>query len=119
MFQVLVIPLRQLYLRYTRKPIPSTRWTSELLDLFEFLKVAITSSPVLARYDSSLPTFLKTDWSDVGIGFIIMQPTNDKMSLDSGRGIRGDTTIREFEDRGSKYMSMDTQGHSNIQDDRL
>ena len=78
MFQVLVIPLRQFYIKYTRKQIPSAMWTSELLDLFESLKVAITSSPVLTRYDSSLPTFLKTDWSAVGMGFIIMQPNTDK-----------------------------------------
>jgi len=83
MFQVLVIPLRQLYLKYIRKPIPPAMWTPELLDLFELLKVAITSSPVLARYNSSLPTFLKTDWSAVGMDFIIMQTNNDKVSLDA------------------------------------
>ena len=57
MFQVLVIPLRQLYIRYIKKLIPSALWTTEFLDLFKSLKVASTSSPVLARYDSSLPTF--------------------------------------------------------------
>ena len=63
MFQLRVIPLRQLYIRYTRKNIPTIAWTPELISLFNSLKVALTSSPVLARYDSSLPTFLKTDWS--------------------------------------------------------
>lgn len=83
MFQVLVIPLRQLYIKYTRKHIPATMWNPELLDPFESLKVAITSLPVLARHDSSLPTFLKTDRSAVGMGFIIMQPNNDNQSLDA------------------------------------
>ena len=63
MLQLRVIPLRQLYIRYTRKNIPTIAWTPELISLFNSLKVAFTSSPVLARYDSSLPTFLKTDWS--------------------------------------------------------
>eukprot|EP00978_Attheya_sp_CCMP212_P022095 scaffold65451_cov48-Attheya_sp.AAC.1 len=46
------------------------------------------------------------------------KPYRDQTSSDSGRGIRGDTSIRDFKDRGSTYMSMDTQGHkSNIQDD--
>ena len=83
MFQVLVIPMRQLYLKYTRKLIPSSAWTPELLELFKSLKVSLTSSPVLARYDSSLPTFLKTDWSATGMGFIILQPSHDQVSLDA------------------------------------
>ena len=36
---------------------------------------------MLVRYDSSLPTFLKKDWSASGVGFIIMQPNIDKVSL--------------------------------------
>ena len=85
---MLVIPLGKLYLRYRREPIPSAMWIPELLDLFKSLKVDITLSPVLAQYDSSLPTFLKTYWSAVGMGFIIMQSNNDKVSLDSVQLLR-------------------------------
>lgn len=42
--------------------------------MFKSTKTNPTSSPVLARYDSTLPTFLKTDWSNFDMGFIIMQP---------------------------------------------
>ena len=31
-------------------------------------------SPLLARFDSSKPLFLKIDWSAIGIGYILMQP---------------------------------------------
>ena len=36
----------------------------------------VTVSPVLARFDPLKPTFLKTDWSAEGMGWILMQPTD-------------------------------------------
>jgi hypothetical protein len=46
------------------------------------LKISITSSPCHARYDSSLPCFLKTDWADgTGMGWILMQPDNSEASI--------------------------------------
>ena len=59
MFQGQVIPLRQLYIKYTKKRIPPGSWTPEILDIFKPLKSTITYSPVLARYNSSLPICLK------------------------------------------------------------
>ena len=32
------------------------------------------------RYDPSVPIFLKTDWSAEGMGYILMQPSQDKVS---------------------------------------
>ena len=61
MFQMKAIPLRQLYLKHLSKQIPQMAWTPELVELFENMKKDVTSSPVLARYDSKKPTFLKTD----------------------------------------------------------
>ena len=43
--------------------------------------MCITSSPVLARYDTTLPTFLKTDWIREDMGWIIMQPVDDEDSM--------------------------------------
>ena len=48
-----------------------------MIQLFEDLKVGITSSPVLSRFDPSKPTILKTDWSARGISWILMQPAHD------------------------------------------
>ena len=53
-------------------------WSPELVKLFRDAKVCITSSPMLAWYNSGKPTFLKTDWSAKGMGCILMQPDNDK-----------------------------------------
>ena len=58
-------------------------WSLELVELFNDIKTAITSSPVLARYDPSKPTFLKSDWSAEGMGYILMQPENDRASVEA------------------------------------
>ena len=46
---------------YFRTDITIMVWTPALLKLFQYIKVVITSSPVLARYDTDKPTFLKTN----------------------------------------------------------
>ena len=70
-------PLRALARSYHRKPLPSMAWTPALIALFNDLKIAVTSDPCLARYNSKLPTFLKTDWSGKGMSYILMQPADD------------------------------------------
>ena len=74
-------PLRLLERTYRRKQIPQMAWTKDLISLFEELKTAITSSPVLARYDASKPTFIKTDWCALGMAWIIMQPDSSDASI--------------------------------------
>ena len=69
-------PLRSLVKSYYRKLIPT--WTKALIQLFEDLKLCITSLPILARFDSTKPTFLKTDWSSKGMGWIIMQSVDNE-----------------------------------------
>jgi hypothetical protein len=73
-------PLRELSKRFHRVPIPPHAWTPQLCDAFTDLKLAITSDPCLARFDSSLPTFLKTDWSASGMSYVFMQPADDPSS---------------------------------------
>lgn len=67
-------PLRSLERLFHRRSIPMSSWTPDLVSDFETMKVAITSDPLLRRYDSSISTCLKTDWSAVAMGFILMQP---------------------------------------------
>ena len=73
-FELRVGPLRELVRHYHRKPIPPCVWTPPLLETFNSLKEALVSDPVLCRYNSSLPLFLKTDWSKTGMSFVLMQP---------------------------------------------
>ena len=52
-------------------------WTPYLIKLFEGLKVVITSSPLLSRFDSQKPTLLKADCIVEGMGCILIQTSND------------------------------------------
>ena len=80
-FEMRLKPLRNLCKRFYRKEIPQMAWTMNLVTLFEELKIGITSSPILARFDADKPTFLKTDWSAEGMGWILMQPADDEESI--------------------------------------
>ena len=73
-FEINLKPLRKFQRLHHRKVIPSTVWKPDLIQLFNKCKKNITSSLVLARYDSDKPVFLKTDWSAEGMGYILLQP---------------------------------------------
>ena len=79
-FEIRLRGLRSLYRRYRGELIPIIAWSPELIALFHELKVCITSSPVLRRYDPTEPVFLKTDWSAEGMGWILTQPASDEIS---------------------------------------
>ena len=87
-FEMRIKPLRALHRKFNRQPIPKEAWTPELKALFEDLKVSITSSPVLTRYDPSSPVFLKTDWSAEGMAWILMQPAGDEYSQKAAKILR-------------------------------
>jgi hypothetical protein len=80
-FEVRIKPLRRLKCAHHRKPIRTDLWTPPLINLWGELKIGITSSPCLSRFDSSKPCFLKTDWSARGMGWILMQPDDSPASL--------------------------------------
>ena len=74
MFQTQYKSLRDLYTRYRKRKIPAPAWTQNLSGIFNSLKNSIVSSPLLTWFDSSKLLFLKTDWSDTRMGYILMQP---------------------------------------------
>ena len=53
-------------------------WTPDLIALFHELKVGINSSPISSRFYPNKPTFLKTDWSAEGMGWILIQLADEK-----------------------------------------
>ena len=89
-FEIRVKPLRSLERTHHRKPIPDVSWTTPLVSLWHELKVGITSSPCLARYDSAKPCFLKTDWAGTGMGWILMQPDDSDASAAALALLRSD-----------------------------
>ena len=72
---------RRLQRLYHRQVLPLLAWSPQLIDVFKNCKPNLVTSPLLLRYDSSKPTFLKTDWSTGGMGYIFMQPGNSPIAI--------------------------------------
>ena len=88
--------LRKLVKFFYRNHIPPLAWTKELTELFKYIKFSITSSPVLAWFNPSKITFLKTDWSSEGMGWVLMQPDNDDVSTKAATNLKS-SGICEFD----------------------
>ena len=78
--EIHIQPLRSLERQHRRKPIPPSAWTVPLRQCWEQAKLSVLRDPLLRRFDPGLPSFLKTDWSARGMGFILMQPADDDAS---------------------------------------
>ena len=76
-----ILNLFDLLRQYCRKPIPQMAWSPESIVLFEDIKRYVTSLLIAIRYESTKPMFLKTDWSSTEMGWILMQPAQDKESI--------------------------------------
>lgn len=52
-------------------------WTSECEEIFEALKLRLTTAPVLAYADFAQPFILETDASHSGLGAVLSQETEN------------------------------------------
>ena len=84
-FEIHIKMLRKLIKDYFRKTILLMAWSPVLIENFHGIKVCITSSPVLVRFDPNRFTFLKTGWSVEGMGYISMQPSNNSVSAEAAK----------------------------------
>jgi hypothetical protein len=91
-FEVGVQEMRRMVRTYSRCAILDEEWTEYRTTLFDSMKTALTSPPLLRRFDSSRPVFLKTDWSAAGMGFVLMQPDGREEST------KAMTTLQARED---------------------
>jgi len=94
-------PPRELYKHFYRSDILIMGWTTKLIQLFEDLKIGITSSPVLSRFDPRKPTILKTDWSARGMSWILIQPADDDAS------VKATATLKKI---GEFLFDLDMEG---------
>ena len=81
-FELKALPLRKI-IRENNYPdkITNKMWTKIENDTFEYLKDAILQEPILQRADPDKRFYLKTDFSAIGMGYVLCQPGNDEQSL--------------------------------------
>ena len=79
----------------------------ETVELFEDVKVSITSSPLLARYDPVKPKFIKTDWSAEGIGYILMQLADNEISAAASKSLQaGGPCLFDVSKSGARLLPI-------------
>ena len=67
-----------LQLPYTAPSAP--HWDREAQTEFEDIKLAIVSDPCLQQFDHKKLVIIRTDYSALGIGYVAVQPGEDKDS---------------------------------------
>ncbi|XP_069970993.1 uncharacterized protein [Penaeus vannamei] len=92
--------LSDLLRKNVREPL---KWTDELTKVFEQLKVALASKPVLKLPDASHPFVLRTDSSDVGLGAVLLQYVD-------GHPFPVAYASRKLLDREKRYSTIEKEG---------
>ena len=80
-FETNVKPLRKLQRKYHRQPSPILSLNPNLIALFHDCQTHLITSPLLLRYDSTKPVFLKTDWSAGRMDYILIQANDTSQSV--------------------------------------
>nr|XP_027232840.1 uncharacterized protein LOC113824300 [Penaeus vannamei] len=92
--------LSDLLRKNVREPL---KWTDELTKVFEQLKAALASKPVLKLPDASHPFVLRTDSSDVGLGAVLLQYVD-------GHPFPVAYASRKLLDREKRYSTIEKEG---------
>ena len=69
-FESNIMPFHLLQRLYHRQALPLLAWSPQLINVFENCNKNLFTSSLLIWYDSSKLTFIKTDWSTGGMGYI-------------------------------------------------
>ena len=88
MFQVKCKPLRDMNIEFNRTKLPAQAWKPVLQAILKHLQHKIISSPLIGQYDSDKPIFLKTDWSTIGMSYMLLQPGDNSLYNDTIKNLR-------------------------------
>ena len=86
-FEMHAAPLRTLIKGEYTDPI-AQHWTPEAETAWNDLKEAILSDPCIQRFDHRKLVVLRSDFSSLGFGYVLLQPGNDKASVKAAQDYR-------------------------------
>ena len=75
------------------------KWTKEHEREWDFILKSILADPCLQRFDHRKRFYLRTDFCAKGFGYVGLQPTNDRVSLEAMK--------REMEGGECEFMKTD------------
>ena len=75
------------------KKISHQMWTKKCKDAWKFVIESITVDPAFVCWDSRKKFYIQTDYSNLGMGFVGMQPANDALSLAAMRREMDDVLV--------------------------
>ena len=81
-FELRITALRAITSNEYSEPI-GPYWTPAAKAEFDDIRMALLSDPVIKRFDHTKLVVLRTDFSSYGFGFVLLQPGNDKASIDA------------------------------------
>jgi hypothetical protein len=79
-FELCIAPLRKLTKHEYTNPI-KLLWTDAAHAAWEDMRTAIVSDPCLKRFDYPKLVVLRTDFSALGFGYVLLQPGNNDASI--------------------------------------
>jgi hypothetical protein len=86
-FDMRAAPLRSLIKGEYTDPI-AQHWTPEVETAWNDLKDAIVSDPCIQRFDHRKLVVLRSDFSSLGFGYVLLQPGNDEASVRAAQDYR-------------------------------
>ena len=102
-FELKALSLRRLVREYNYPDkLQQNMWTKTEEDTFQFLKEAVLRKPILQRADHDKRFYLKTDFSSIGMGFALCQPSDEKEAIqamddeDAGRKCKFDLCLSKL-----------------------
>jgi hypothetical protein len=95
-------PLRTVCKQEYTKPV-AKHWMPEAEGAWEDLKDAILSDPCIQQFNYRKLIVLRTDFSSHGFGYVLLQPGNNKVSVQAAQDYR-DGKGFSFMTKGSKAI---------------
>jgi len=88
-FKMRAAPLHTVTKQEYTDPI-AQHWTHDAEQAWEDLKDAILLDPCIQRFDYRKLVVLRTDFSSLGFGYVLLQPGNDEASVKAVHNYRAD-----------------------------
>jgi hypothetical protein len=94
-------------------------WTPDAEHAWNDLKDAIISDPCIQRFDYRKLVIMRTDFSSMGFGYVLLQPGNDKASVKAAQDYRTGKVFSFMTKGSSATLRLFALGHKKLVEMKL